>query len=51
MHVEHPLPRASERPEARRPISGPGRTAGLYGEVVTLPESRLAARTERKPPL
>ncbi len=48
MQVEHPLPRTAERPAAARPISGAGRTAGLYGEVVALPESRRAARTDRK---
>lgn len=52
MHGENRLPRASERPsEMRRPSSGSGRPAGLYGEVVTLPEYRLTARTDRKTPV
>lgn len=52
MHGEHPLPRASERPSAmRRPAPASGRPAGLYGEVVTLPEYRLTARADRKPPV
>lgn len=51
MHSEQPLSRAPASTSAlRRPTSGPARTSGLYGEVVTLPVNRreLAATPERK---
>lgn len=52
MHGEQPLTRASaSAPALSRPTSGSGRAAGLYGEVLTLPENRLAPRTDRKPPV
>lgn len=52
MHGEQPVTRASASTSAlRRPTSGSGRAAGLYGEVLTLPEHRLAPRAERKPPV
>lgn len=51
MHSEQPLPRApGPWPAARRPAFGLARTAGLYGEVVTLPVSGRGTATpaERK---
>lgn len=51
MHSEQPLSRAPTSTSAlRRPSPGSGHTAGLYGEVVTLPVSRreLVPTAERK---
>lgn len=51
MHSDQPLPYTPEPSStSRRPAPGSARTAGLYGEVVTLPVNRreLVPAPERK---